>query len=285
MSRIAYVNGAYVSHRDAFVHIDDRGYQFADGVYEGVSIRRGKLVDLEPHLDRLWRSMGELRITPPMERGPMRMVLMETVRRNRVSDGFLYLQVTRGVAPRDHPFPAQTPVPTMVATVKRLDFDASIQKALTKGVAAISQPDIRWGRCDIKSTSLLPNILAKQAAREGGGFEAVMVDKEGYVTEGSSTNIWIVTKDGSLVTRSTDDNILPGITRATVKAIAAELQIKTEECAFTLAEAKGASEMFLTSSTSCAMPIVELDGQKIGDGTPGPVAKRLIEAYKAYMDA
>ncbi|NVJ96981.1 MAG: D-amino-acid transaminase [Alphaproteobacteria bacterium] len=285
MSRIAYVNGAYVPTAEAFVHIDDRGYQFADGVYEGVSIRHGKLIDLEPHLDRLWRSMGELQIIAPMERGPMRLVLAEVVRRNRIKDGFLYLQITRGVAPRDHPFPAETPWPAMVVTAKRLNFDASIEKALTKGVAASSQPDIRWGRCDIKSTSLLPNILAKQAAREAGGFEAVMYDKDGYVTEGSSTNIWMVDAEGTLVTRSTSDNILPGITRATVKTIAEELQIKVEERAFTLDEAKDAAEMFLTSSTSCAMPIVTLDGQRIGDGTPGPVAKRLIEAYKAFMDA
>jgi len=284
MSRIAYVNGAYVPMSEAYVHIDDRGYQFADGVYEGVSIRHGKLIDLEPHLDRLWRSMGELQMATPMDRGPMRLVLKEVVRRNRIKDGFLYLQITRGVAPRDHPFPAQTPWPAMVVTVKRLDFDAITNRALTQGVAASSQPDIRWGRCDVKSTSLLPNILAKQAAREAGAFEAVMVDKDGYVTEGSSTNIWMVTNDGTLITRSTDDNILSGITRRSVMNVAYELLMKVEERAFTLEEAKGAAEMFLTSSTSCAMPIVTLDGEKIGDGTPGPVAKRLVEAYKAFMD-
>ncbi len=285
MSRIAYVNGAYVPMSEAYVHIDDRGYQFADGVYEGVSIRRGKLIDLEPHLDRLWRSMGELQMAAPMDRGPMRFVLKEVVRRNRIKDGFLYLQITRGVAPRDHPFPAETPWPAMVVTAKRLNFDAITNKALNEGVAASSQPDIRWGRCDVKSTSLLPNILAKQAAREAGAFEAVMVDKDGYVTEGSSTNIWMVTKDGTLVTRSTDDNILSGITRRSVMNVAYELQMKVEERAFTLEEAKEAAEMFLTSSTSCAMPIVTLDGERIGDGTPGPVAKRLVEAYKAFMDA
>lgn len=285
MSRIAYVNGTYVPMSEAFVHIDDRGYQFADGVYEGVSVRHGKLIDLEPHLDRLWRSMGELQMMAPMDRAPMRFVLKEVVRRNRIKDGFLYLQITRGVAPRDHPFPAQTPWPAMVVTVKRMNFDAVMNRAMNEGVSASSQPDIRWGRCDVKSTSLLPNILAKQAAREAGAFEAVMVDKEGYVTEGSSTNIWMVTKDGTLVTRSTDDNILSGITRRSIMNVAYELQMKVEERAFTLEEIKDAAEMFLTSSTSCAMPIVTLDGQKIGDGTPGPVAKRLVEAYMAFMDA
>lgn len=284
MSRVAYVNGAYVPMNEAYVHIDDRGYQFADGVYEGISVRRGKLVDLEPHLDRLWRSMQELRIAPPMERGPMRFILREVVRRNRINDGFIYMQITRGVARRDHPFPVHS-VPAMVVTAKRMDFDASMKRAAEQGVAASSQPDIRWGRCDVKSTSLLPNILAKQAAREAGAFEAVLVDKDGYVTEGSSTNIWMVTKDGKLVTRSTDDNILPGITRQSVKKVAESLQMSIEERKFSLEEAKDAAEMFLTSSTSCATPIVMLDGEKIGDGTPGPVAKRLIEAYQAYMDA
>lgn len=283
MSRIAYVNGAYVPMSDACVHIEDRGYQFADGVYEGVSIRHGKLIDPEPHLDRLWRSMGELRMAAPMDRAPLGFVMREVVRRNRLKDGFLYIQVTRGVAKRDHPFPTAA-IPALVITARRLDFDATIRRALTTGVAASSQPDIRWGRCDVKSIALLPNILAKQAARENGAFEAMMVDKDGLVTEGSSTNIWMVDTHGTLVTRSTNDNILPGITRATLKTVAEQLQIKVEERAFTLEEAKGAAEMFLTSSTSCAMPITILDGEKIGDGTPGPVAKRLVEAYKAYMD-
>lgn len=283
MSRVAYVNGAYVATEDAYVHIDDRGYQFADGVYEGISVRRGKLVDLEPHLDRLWRSLGELAMTAPMARGPMRFVLKEVVRRNRVSDGFLYIQVTRGVAARDHAFPAVS-MPSFVVTCRRMNFDKVRARALT-GVAVSMQPDIRWGRCDIKSTSLLPNILAKQAAREAGAFEAVMVDADGFVTEGSSTNIWIVTDAGELKTRTTADNILAGITRARVQAIAEDLQIKVIEAPFTVAEAKAAKEMFLTSSTSCATPIVDFDGEQIGDGSPGPVARRLIDAYFAFTDS
>lgn len=284
MSRIAYVNGAYVPHDEAVVSIDDRGYQFADAVYEGVTVRKGRMVDLEPHLDRLGRSMRELAMAAPMERAPMRFVFREVIRRNRVTDGFLYIQISRGVARRDHAFPTQPTMPSLVVTCKRLSVDDVFARA-AKGVKAFSESDIRWGRCDIKSTSLLPNILAKQAAKEKGGFEAVLVDRDGFVTEGSSTNMWMVRKDGTLVTRSTDDNILPGITRATLKKLAEELQIKVETKAFTLAEAKAGAEMFLSSSTGCAMPIVELDGHKIGDGTPGPVAKRLIEAYRAYMEA
>lgn len=284
MSRISYVNGAYVPHTEAVVHIDDRGYQFADAVYEGVTVRHGRMVDLEPHLDRLWRSMGELRITPPMDRAPMRFVFSQVIAKNRIENGFLYIQISRGVAKRDHAFPTKPVASSLVVTLKRLDVDGVIARA-GKGVKAFSEADIRWGRCDVKSTSLLPNILAKQAAKEKGGFEAVLVDKDGYVTEGSSTNMWIVRKDGVVQTRSTADNILPGITRATLLKLAAELQIKVVEEAFTLEDAKGATEMFLSSSTGCATPIVELDGQKIGDGTPGPIAKRLVEAYQRYMDA
>lgn len=281
MSRVAYVNGAYVPTSEAYVHINDRGYQFADGVYEGVSVRRGKLIDLQPHLDRLWRSMDELAMLSPMQRGPMTVVFNEVVRRNRIKDGFLYVQVTRGVAVRDHAFPDYAE-PALVVTCRRLDFDA-VRKRTLSGISGSTQPDIRWGRCDVKSTSLLPNILAKQAAREEGAFEAVLVDAEGFITEGSSTNMWIV-KDGRLVTRSIEDNILSGITRMRVKDIAAKLQISIEERAFSVEDALNADEMFLTSSTSCAMPIVELDGHKIGDGTPGPVAQRLVDAYFNFTD-
>lgn len=283
MSRIAYVNGAYVPMTQAVVHINDRGYQFADGVYEGVSVRRGKLIDLEPHLDRLWRSMRELKMHEPMGRRAISFVFSEVVRRNRISDGFLYVQITRGVAPRDHAFPTDPIMPALVVTCKRLSFDGVRERA-EKGVKASLQPDQRWARCDVKSTSLLPNILAKQAAREADAFEAVMYDENHMVTEGSSTNIWMV-KASKLITRSTNDNILAGITRMRVKDLAEKLQLSMEERAFSIEEAKNADEMFLTSSTSCAMPIVALDGQKIGDGTPGPVAKRLIEAYFSYTDA
>lgn len=283
MSRIAYVNGAYVPTADAFVHINDRGYQFADAVYEGVTVRHGQAIDLEPHLDRLWRSMNELEMAEPMSRAPMRLVLKELIRRNRISDGFLYIQVSRGEAVRDHAFPAEA-ISSLVATCRRLDLEG-IRKRVNKGVAGSSQPDIRWGRCDIKSTALLPNILAKQAAREVGAFEAILVDANGHITEGSSTNVWIVDKDGKLKTRTTKDNILRGITRMRLADIAEGLQIQISEESFTVEEAQAAREMFITSATTCTTPIVELDGKKIGDGTPGPVAKRLMEAYFDFMDS
>lgn len=282
MSRVAYVNGTYVPMDHAYVHIEDRGYQFSDGVYEVVSIRRGKCIDMEPHLDRLWRSMNELQIETPMARGPMKVVMAEVIRQNRLQDAILYIQVSRGVAKRDHAFPADTPS-SLVMTCRRFNFDAVKERAKT-GIRVVSQPDIRWDRCDIKSISLLPNVLAKQAARDKGGFEAIMIDAEGYVTEGSSTNVWMVTQDGKLVTRSTSDNILPGITRAAVLHIAEKLQLTVEERAFTLEEANAAAEMFLTSSTSCAMPITHVNDIVIGDGTPGPIVARLVERYWAMMD-
>ena len=282
MSRIAYVNGQYLPLAYASVNIEDRGYQFADGVYEGIAVRRGRIKDLEPHLDRLERSLAGLNIDIPMQRGPLKVVLREVVHRNRTRDGFLYVQVTRGVAKRDHAFPLYA-APALTVTCHRLDFDKVVARAKT-GILAVSNPDIRWGRCDLKTICLLPNVLAKQHAREASAFEAVLVDSDGYVTEGSSTNIWMVDKNGTLITRATADNILPGITRALIADAAAELGTKIEQRAFTLEEACGAKEMFLTSTTSCAMPIVGLDGRKIGDGKPGPVASRLLAAYMDRLD-
>lgn len=283
MSRIAYVNGAYVPTRDALVHINDRGFQFADGVYEGIAVRRGKMVDLKPHLDRLWRSMGELAMPEPMNRRALCVVLGEVIRRNRFADAFIYIQVTRGEAPRDHAFPAGDIPATLVVTCKRLDFDKVRERALS-GAAALTQPDNRWGRCDIKSTGLLPNILAKQAARESGAFEAILVDDDGYITEGSSTNVWAVTQSGEIVTRSTADNILAGITRARVKIVAEKLKISIKDAKISVQDAKKAKEIFITSATSFATAITKLDGEKIGDGTVGPVAKRLVEAYFDFTD-
>jgi D-alanine transaminase len=276
MARYAYVNGRYVDHREASVHIEDRGYQLADGVYEVVGIRDGRLIDEGPHLDRLDRSLKELRIAWPMSRQALSFVIRELMRRNRLRDGLVYMQVTRGVARRDHAFPTAAVKPAIVLTTKntkRLDLDPGA------GIAVKSQPDIRWERCDIKTVALLPNVLAKQAARESGAYEAWLVDGEGKVTEGASTNAWIVTPDGELVTRQTDNGILSGITRLTLKALAGKLQLKLVERPFTLSEAKKAREAFITSATSFVTPVVKIDGEVVGDGKPGPAAKRLREEY------
>ncbi|MFC3052459.1 D-amino-acid transaminase [Kordiimonas pumila] len=282
MSRIAYVNGAYLPMDTAFIHIEDRANQFADAVYEVVTVYNGRFIDMDAHIDRLERSLNELHIQMPMARSAMMVVLAETARKNRATNAILYIQVSRGIVKRDHAFPVAAR-PCLTVTCRRFDF-AAVKARAEKGIKTITTPDIRWGRCDIKSTSLLPNVLAKQAAKEQGAAEAIMLDEAGNITEGSSTNVWMVTKDGVLVTRSIDDNILPGITRAAVMTIARDFQIKIEERAFSLAEAQNAAEMFLTSSTNCAMPIIMVDTKKIGDGKPGSTTKRIVDAYWSMME-
>lgn len=281
MSRIAYVNGRYLDMRDASVNIEDRGYQFADGVYEVCEVRGGKLVDMPRHLARLQRSLGELRIKEPMPLSALSVVMNEVVRRNRVNHGIVYLQVTRGVARRDHGFPAASVKPAVVVTARSLD-PAKGQANAAHGIKVITLPENRWPRVDIKSTALLPNVLAKQAAREAGAYEAWYVDRDGYVTEGSSSNAWIVTKEGRVVTRSAEAGILPGVTRAVLMDAFEALQVRFEERPFTPAEAAGAAEAFVTASSQIVMPVVAIDGQPIGDGKPGALAKRLREQFHRF---
>jgi D-alanine transaminase len=277
MLRIAYVNGRYVGHNQAAVHIEDRGYQFADGVYEVCEVARGHIVDMKRHLDRLDRSLRELRMARPVHRSALEVIIAEVVRRNRVKNGLVYLQVTRGVAPRDFPFPAGTNS-SLVVTSKRTDTIAAEERA-QQGVGVITVPESRWERVDIKSTGLLPNVLAKQQARDAGCFEAWYVDGDGKVKEGSSSNAWIVTKDGVLVTRHADSGILRGVTRTTLIEVAAKLGIGFEERYFSVEEAKQAREAFLTSATTIVMPIVAIDGQPVANGHPGTVALSLRGAF------
>jgi D-alanine transaminase len=280
MPRIAYVNGRYVPHAEAAVHIEDRGYQFADGVYEVIAINAGRLIDETGHLDRLGRSLGELSIAWPMPRRPLQFVMREVIRRNGIVNGMIYLQVTRGVARRDHPFP-QGVAPSLVMTARRAK--PAPTTPVTKGVGVITFPDIRWARCDIKSISLLPNVLGKQAARQAGAFEGWMVDGKGLVTEGTSTNAWIVTNQDQLVTRDVGQAILNGITRLAVIRLAAESGLDLVERPFSVAEAKAAREAFVTSTTSLVQPVVTIDGEPVGDGKPGRVALLLRRAYEAAM--
>lgn len=282
MSRIAYVNGRFVAHAEARVHIEDRGYQFSDGVYEVTAVLRGKAQDLEPHLDRLERSLGELSIPMPATRGTVAMLHDEMIRRNLIRDGMVYLQVTRGVSPRDHAFPGKPVRPALVMTAKRLDF-ARIAATAAQGVGVVTQPDIRWGRCDIKTVSLLANVLAKQTARAAGAFECWMVDRDGLITEGSSSNAWIVDGAGRLRTRSLSQAILPGITRQVLFAEAARAGIAIAEQPFTVDEVLAAREAFTTSTTAFVMPVVRLDGKPVGDGRPGELTMRLRRIYDAHM--
>ncbi|MCE9524308.1 MAG: D-amino-acid transaminase [Alphaproteobacteria bacterium] len=278
MSRIVYVNGRYLPQAQARVHIDDRGYQFGDGVYEVCAIRGGMLIDEAPHLKRLERSLGELRIAWPVGVEQLRHVMRETVRRNRVENGLVYVQITRGVARRDHPFPAGNVKPSLVVTARSLAIENYDRWAET-GVAAMTLPETRWARCDIKSTSLLANVLAKQQAREAGAFEAWFVDREGLVTEGASTNAWIVDAEGVLRTRRLDHAILPGVTRGEIIPLCRQHGIAFEERAFSVESAKSAREAFVTSASAGVIPVVSIDGGKIGDAKPGPVARALRAAY------
>ncbi|MDI6026053.1 D-amino-acid transaminase [Corticibacterium sp. UT-5YL-CI-8] len=278
MPRIAYVNGRYVAHADAAVHIEDRGYQLGDGIYEVCEIAHGQIVDMTRHLDRLERSLRELSMRAPMSRKALQVVLREVINRNRVRDGMVYLQVTRGVAPRDHAFPSDAVQPALVITAKRMDRAAGSRRADT-GVKVITVPDNRWDRVDIKTTGLLPNVMAKQKAKEAGAYEAWFVDAKGDVTEGASTNAWIVTKDGVLVTRAAEHGILRGVTRTTVLDVAKQLGLQVEERGFSVEEAKAAREAFLTSATSLVTPIVTIDGTTVANGHPGSVALSLREAF------
>ena len=279
MSRIAYVAGRYVPHRGATVHIEDRGFQFADGVYEVIAVRGGHLVDPARHLARLHRSLGELRITAPMADAALDVVLRQVVRRNGVDNGIVYMQVTRGEAARDHAFP-RAARPTLVVTSRRAR--PPDPRLGDDGIAVITIPDIRWQRCDIKSVALIANVLGKQQAREAGAYEAWQVDSDGRVTEGTSTNAWIVTADGAVVTRAADHAILNGVTRLAVFDIIRREGYRLVERPFTAAEAKMAREAFLTSTTADLLPVVRIDGMPVGEGTPGALSRKLRQAYLAH---
>jgi D-alanine transaminase len=282
MPKIAYVNGAYVPHNDARVHIEDRGFQFADGVYEVVAAIHGHLADERGHLDRLERSLSELRIAMPVPRETLRFLMREVLRRNKLKNASIYIQVTRGVSKRDFPFPAADIGATLVITARAYRFDGLAK--MEKGAKAVTVPDIRWKRRDIKSVALLPQVLAKQKAVESGAFEAWMVDDNGYVTEGSSSNAWIVTKDGTLVTHQAGTDILRGVTRTAIDRLRGEIQVRLEERPFTVQEAYEAEEAFNSSATALITPIVEIDGKRIGNGKPGRLTLRLYEEYRAYVD-
>ena len=279
MSRIAYVAGRYVPHRQAAVHIEDRGFQFADGVYEVIAVNRRHLVDEAPHLLRLHRSLAELRIAAPIGDAALRIVIREIIRRNGVDTGIVYLQISRGAAPREHAFP-KAAKPTLVVTARRTrPPDPRVGEA---GIAVITIPDIRWQRCDIKSVALVANVLGKQAAREKGAYEAWQVDGAGQVTEGTSTNAWIVTADGTVVTRAADTAILNGVTRLAIFDIIRREGYRLIERPFTVAEAKAAREAFLTSTTADLLSVVRIDDSPVGEGRPGPLGEKLRAAYFAH---
>lgn len=283
MSRIAYINGRYLPRGQATVAIEDRGFQFADGVYEVCEVRGGRLVDERRHMVRLDRSLNELRIARPMSAAALSIVLRETVRRNRVRDGIVYVQITRGVARRDFPFPQADTRPSVVVTARSNDL-ARLEQLAAEGIAVITVPDIRWQRVDIKSVALLPNVLAKQTAREQGAREAWLVDAQGRVTEGASSNAWIVSRDGKLITHPVGRDILPGITRSVVIDVINTQGLAFEERAFSVEEAYAAREAFVTSASQIVLPVVSIDGRPIGNGAPGLIATALRRAYHRHAE-
>ena len=283
MSRIAYVNGRYLPQSEASVNVEDRGYQFADGVYEVLYMTGGRFLDEALHMARLERSLREISIAPPMGRAAMMHVLREVMRRNRLREGLVYMQVTRGVSRRDHAFPATPVPPALVVTCRRTPAFPTSAEAWAG--AAITVPDQRWDRCDIKSVGLLANVLAKQAARTAGATEAIMLGRDGLVTEGSSTTVWVVDEAGTLRTRHLSHAILPGCTRASLLELMAGSGVGAEERAVTEAELRAAREVFITSATSFVKPITSLDGAPVGDGSVGPVTRHLFALFARHADA
>ena len=280
MSRIAYVNGRYVPHRKAAVHIDDRGYQFSDGVYEVIAVHQGHLIDQEGHMARLERSLSELEIAWPVNSRTLSGIFAQIIRRNHVRDGIVYLQITRGVAPRNHAFPAHHDSALVITARRGAPFDPDQSR---RGVKVITIPETRWKRRDIKTISLLGNCLGKEEAVRAGAYEAWFVDDEGLVTEGTSSNAWIVNANGMLKTSQANSDILNGITRISVLKIAADLGLEFVEEPFSVAEAKAAQEAFVTSTTSFVKPVVQIDDDLVADGKPGKLATVLLERYGQHM--
>lgn len=283
MPRIVYVNGRYRPYAEAAVHVEDRGFQFADAVYEVIEVRDHGMIDATRHLDRLDRSLGELRIPAPMSRSALGHVIRQVIRRNHVRDGTVYLQISRGQAPRDFVIPSPPLRPTVVC-IARPGSPQRLQATAERGIAVASMPDIRWGRCDIKTVMLLPACLAKSEAQAAGAKEAWLVDRDGYVTEGAASNAWIVTATGELVTRPTSRAILPGVTRRTTLDVLRRAGLTLVERPFTIAEAKAAHEAFITSASNTVMPVVAIDGVTIGDGRPGPVSRGLREQFYLFAE-
>jgi D-alanine transaminase len=276
--RIVYVDGLYRPYGSASVHVEDRGLLFGDAVYEVCAIRNGRIFDLEPHFDRLERSLRELSIAPPMSRASLGLVIAETLRRNTVVDGLIYIQVSRGVAPRDHAFPDPPTKPSLVVLARAVDV-AAMDKKAQAGVRVVTTQDIRWARRDIKTTGLLANVLGKQAAKEAGAGEVWFYDERGDITEGGSTNAWIVDEAGVLRTRDLSSQILAGVTRRAILGIAQSHGLSIHEAPFTVAEARRAREAFSTSAVALVMPVFQIDDAVIGHGTPGKVAIALRQSY------
>jgi D-alanine transaminase len=283
LDQIAYVNGSFVPLTEAKISILDRGFLFADGIYEVAAVLDGKLVDNASHLARLKRSVGEISLALPETLERIEEIQKELVARNHLVNGMVYLEVTRGADKgRDFAFPKGDVSPTLIMFVTVKDIVKA--PSAEAGIGIITVPDLRWVRRDIKSVALLAQVLAKQAAAEAGAGEAWMIE-DGKVTEGGSSSAFILTKDDVLVTRQNGSEILPGCTRKAVVKLAEERQLRVEERPFTIEEALAAKEVFITSATLFVQPVVSIDGKKVADGKPGPMTRRLREIYIDFARA
>lgn len=278
MPRLAYVNGHYRPLSRAQISIQDRGFQFADSVYEVIGARFGIFLDYDLHMDRLNRSLASIALALPVTRRVFDHLLRETMRRNQLKDGLVYIQISRGAAPRDHAFPGPDTAPTLVIIAKPYDWSAADRRS-SRGIAVVTSPDLRWKRCDIKATALLANVLAKEDAHQRGAGEVWFLDDAGMVTEGASSNAWIVDRAGTAITHPLNSEILDGITRHRFMALIREAGIRVEEKKFSLAEALSAREAFTTSATNIGTAVLTLNGQIIGNGEPGALSTQIRKLY------
>ncbi|MER0239307.1 D-amino-acid transaminase [Fulvimarina sp. MAC8] len=282
MSRTVYVNGSYVPENEAKISVFDRGFLFADGVYEVTAVLSGKLVDFAGHMKRLRRSLSELALASPANDDELLAIHRELVSRNGIEEGLIYMQISRGVADRDFAFPPEGTEPSLVLfTQQKTLRETTVSKT---GITVATVPDLRWRRCDIKTVQLLYPSLAKMEAKAKGADDAWMVDENGFVTEGTSNNAYIVKQDGTVITRHLSNDILHGITRASVVGLAEQEGCTVEVRPFSVDEAKAAQEAFITSASAFVMPVVSIDGQTIGAGTPGDFTRRLRERYIAHAE-
>lgn len=281
MTRICYVNGQYVPATHAVVPMEDRGYHFADGVYEVIVFFNGRLLDEQPHLERLKHSLSVLRMSLPMSEAALKLVMRELMAKHPFKDGYIYLQITRGVAHRDHGFPAGVkPSVTMFVNREKKPTRQQVQE----GVSAVTVPDIRWGRCDAKTISLLPNVLARQASIEAGARETWLVNKDGFITEGSHSNAFLI-KGGKVITHPADEHILNGVRRINILRLCKENGIDVEERPFHKDELRDAEGAFMSSATSNVLPIVSVDGVSVGNGQPSELTQRIYALYQRHVTA
>lgn len=282
MSRIIYINGTYQPYENATLHVEDRATLFADSVYEVIEIKSGNLVDQQPHIQRLQRSLDEIHLTTDFSLHTLPFIMRETIRRNRVKNGSIYIQISRGVAKRDFIFPDPQETPATIIMFARSKSPEAMNKKAEKGIKVITLPDMRWKRPDIKSTGLLASVLARQEAKQQGAEEAWLYNSEGIITEGAASNAWIINDKAELITHPANNEILKGITREGVMRAAKQVNLNFIERNFSKKEALAAKEAFISAATNLVMPVTYIDNEPINDGIPGPITLKLRSIFHEF---